>query len=120
MKSLFAKQILMSGKIYLLFFILLFAACKKSDSVYHPRYDVFFTNTTGKPLTIAVYGSLEDYQANQHALSTGTIAVNGSFVAPQLEEQHGYFFDWYSDDYTYNNWYDINGAIEYGRTSPTY
>lgn len=88
----------------MLFPFLLAASCEKSDPD-RPRRDVTFTNTTPKKMNVDIYGSLDDYNTNNNPVVKTQVPANGEAVVPGLEEGHAYLVDWYSDGYTYNNWW---------------
>lgn len=89
------------------------------------QYDYTYTNKTGKDITINIYKTVSDYNANSNAYITGVATANGgTFVVPSSDFDPGirYYVDWYSPDYTYTNWQNRQGFYDEFQTSfiPTY
>jgi hypothetical protein len=62
-----------------------------------------FTNTLNYPVTFDVYGSKEDYSNNANIISRHVMEA-GSTVPISFDAPKTYWVDWYTADYSFNNW----------------
>jgi hypothetical protein len=62
-----------------------------------------FTNESGKAVTLDVYDTEEDYNADTNYSLRYRIAA-GATQQLVLKVAENYWLDWYSDDYSVNNW----------------
>lgn len=84
-----------------LLIILLLEACGKKGIPTESTYT--FINRTGEKINLDMYGSKADYEADTNRLAHYIIMPDSSRKMV-LEMGKTYWMDWYSDDYSVNNW----------------
>src|ERR1043165_8541328 len=83
------------------FGLLLLPGCSKPDAPVSSVYS--FTNPFDVPITMDIYGSSEDYSHNKDRLGRYTIEPGQKLKVP-FTPLETYWLDWYSADYSLNNW----------------
>ncbi|RYD55800.1 MAG: hypothetical protein EOP56_14650 [Sphingobacteriales bacterium] len=103
--------------------MLLLSACGKDGA---DDTEVTFVNRIGEPVTLNVYGSIDDYKNNSNVYLTQTIAASDKIIVGEgkLKPGQTYFMDWYTENYTINNWFnerfnDANAERDYAQIKPT-
>jgi len=77
-------------------------SCIKNEGI--PTESTYtFINQTDKPVTVDLYGSKEDYGVSSNRIKQYAIEP-GAAQKMLLEVAKPYWVDWYSADYSYNNW----------------
>lgn len=87
----------------------------RNDVELRLQFSLTDANGPFTPINFAIYTTAADYASNTNAYITGkTDAATGKYLIPasQLEQGREYYIDWYSDDYTINNWSYRLGAQE--------
>ena len=103
-----------------IFLVALFFAlpvgCKKTGS----STGLNFQNTQDIVVNVNIYGSLADYVNGTNVLAQGRIPANGSenFSGGAIKAGQWYYYDVFSDDYSYTNWVD-DDDFEIGMDSTT-
>jgi hypothetical protein len=89
-----------------LFALLLSAAygCKKKND----HTDVTFVNHIDRPITMDIYGSMDDYNENKNRIMRKVLQQNEVLVLTKeaLPPNKTYYADWYDDNHFYNNWFN--------------
>lgn len=82
----------------------LFSSCTKNTTP--PAYTYTFVNPSTTALNLVLYNSQTDYINNAHPALTFKLAPNASIQVPssKFAAYASYWFDVYSDDYTFTNW----------------
>ena len=76
-------------------------SCKKHEIAKESNYTL--TNSTGQRLTVDVYNTKEDYTNNTNRSSQYFLEANQD-LRVKLKAPGTLYLDWYSDNYSYNNW----------------
>ena len=86
-------------------------SCHKSSGTNGYNYN--FENLSDKPININIYSSLADYNNGTNIYISGKASVRGYLSIPIQKFTTGktYYIDYYSDDYTYTNWYWTNVTL---------
>ena len=89
-------------------------SCHKQEVKTESTYT--FTNTTGQRIMFDLYGSKEDYSRNANRMHQYIIEP-GTAQQIEFEALKTYWIDWYSADYSMNNWRSTY-TNEFDRPSP--
>lgn len=87
-------------------------SCKKSPIQTAPETNFAFVNTLNESVNVVIYKTPNDYNNNTNVLMQGVAAANGTYVAEKLKVDTTYYVDWYTNDFSYNNWYNQSGSID--------
>jgi len=87
-------------------FLAIVTGCKKNDTT----RDYNFTNNINKVVTLDIYTSAEDYAHNTNVMLRKTLQPNETttLAASTFKSGSTYYMDYYTDDFVYNNWFNIN------------
>ncbi len=88
--------------VFLLLLTLLAASCRKREQI-QKASTYSFTNQTDRILTFDFYNNEADYALNANRLQQRQI-LPGQKAQIELEALKTYWIDWYSPDYSLNNW----------------
>ncbi len=95
-----------------LLIVLLLAGCmKRPDVSNQSRYT--FSNQTGREIFFDIYPGPDEYYSNSNRSEQHVISPGGNLDL-QLEIQKTYWIDWYSADFSVNNWQELTSS----RASP--
>lgn len=94
--------------------LFLLISCSKPDISGTSSYT--FTNNTSAPVTLSLYGTEEDYNTEQHVMSSQRLQPGGHVTMP-LEALRTYWIDWYSDGYSFSNWLCGNAISQGSRAA---
>jgi len=102
-------------------FVLLALSCKKEKKTNNEitYTNVLFSNTISEELNLRIYNSLQDYYNNANIIQKGVIPANGQLQMPNMQVGKTYYLEWYSDDYTYSNWYNYYRKTDSSTITPT-
>jgi hypothetical protein len=103
--------------ITLLLCLALSSGCSKSSSSSSTTVTTTTDNTqyilqnnTNKPITVDAYKYMSDVYTDANMVARIVVPANNKIFTDKLKNGTIYYLDWYSADYTYNNWYlNING-----------
>ncbi len=86
-------------------FALLAISCNKGSK---PYYYTFDNNSTHK-MNLKIYQWVEDYDTSLNAYISYTVAPGDKVEIPstQFVEKRQYYADWYSDDFVYTSWFNM-------------
>lgn len=86
-------------------YLALAAGCKKDRTK-----DYNFTNNINKVVTLDIYTSADDYTTNTNLMLRKTLQPNQTTTLPASTFKSGgtYYMDYYTDDFAYNNWFNLN------------
>lgn len=89
----------------LLVYFTLLTGCKK-DTV----RDYSITNNINKVVTLDIYTSAVDYANNSNLVMRKTLQPNETttLAASTFKSGSTYYMDYYTDDFGYNNWFNLN------------
>jgi hypothetical protein len=90
------------------FLLAALSSCGKRDFI-QTKSNYAFTNNMDRAVTLDFYDNADDYYGAKNSIKRLQIPV-GSSTPVELDAMRSYWVDWYSADYSMNNWaVDSNG-----------